>query len=713
MDAQVGDSAWEGLGLVAYDTVVGRLAGFRAREGQRAMAQEVARALSRCELGEPPGEGLDDPARAIAVVQAGTGVGKSAAYIAVGAAIAKARSTRLLISTSTIALQSQLMEKDLPAIAAASPEPFTFALAKGRGRYVCKDKLLRHALIETASQDLLDFGEEPPAPATGAAALAQEARVSFYRRLVDATGAGWDGDRDTLETPPTPEDWIPVAAERHTCTVKACPQFDDCAYYRARRKLADVNVIVANHDLLLASVNARILPELSDCLLVVDEAHHLPKKAVEQFAASMDLTRLRWLDKVPKALAQVASELSVPLSDGVEPAARELRTALGELARLLMDNFRADVTQAEGVQRLGEVEVQELLGEPLRVVSAQAASLMDAANKLATELRTRMRDNPGSTRLTALFAALGGFAPHLAAAKEASEGLLAQGEAARRTAKWCSFDTDGAYIGMKLHACPILPGDLLRHHLWSRVRGAVLTSATITSCGNFNFFLREGGLSGDPDVRTVAVPSPFDYARQGRIVVRQTRASPKDLAAFNAEVVQLLARDIEQLQGGGLALFTSRRHMEQAIESLEPRLRERVLVQGSKPRGVLVAEHARRVQAGQPSVIMGLASFGEGLDLPGDLCRELWIMKLPFGSPDDPVGEARAEFVEASGGNAFADLVVPETGVRLLQWTGRGIRTETDTARITLFDRRITEQAYGRRILAGLPPYPVEIVKPD
>lgn len=713
MTAHEGDSAWEGLGLGAFDTVVGRLAGFRARDGQRAMAQAVARALSRGELGEPPGERLDDPARAIAVVQAGTGVGKSAAYIAVGAAIAKARSSRLLISTSTVALQSQLMEKDLPAIAAASPEGFTFALAKGRGRYVCKDKLLRHALIETASQDLLDFGEEPAPPPTGAAAAAQEQRVSFYRSLVDAIHAGWDGDRDSMDTPPAPEDWIPVAAERHTCTVKACPQFDDCAYYRARRKLADVDVIVTNHDLLLASVNARVLPELSDCLLVVDEAHHLPRKAVEQFASSMDLTRLRWLDKVPKALAQVASELSVALPDGIEPAARELRTALGDLARLVMDNFRADQPDPEGVQRLQETVVQELLGEPLRVVASQAATLMDAANKLATELRARMRDNPGATRLTALFAALGGFVPHLTAAQEASEGLLAQGDAARRTAKWCSFDTDGTYIGMKLHACPILPGDLLRHHLWSRVRGAVLTSATITSCGNFQFFLREAGLSGDPDVSTVAVQSPFDYAKQGSIVIRQTRASPKELAAFNAEVAQLLAQEIAQLQGGGLALFTSRRHMEQAVEALDARLRERVLVQGSKPRGALVAEHTRRVQAGQPSVIMGLASFGEGLDLPGDLCRELWITKLPFGSPDDPVSEARAEFVEASGGNAFSDLVVPETGVRLLQWTGRGIRTESDTARITIFDRRLTEQAYGRRILAGLPPYPVEVIRPD
>jgi ATP-dependent DNA helicase DinG len=322
-----------------------------------------------------------------------------------------------------------------------------------------------------------------------------------------------------------------------------------------------------------------------------------------------------------------------------------------------------------------------------------------------------MKDNPGATRYPALYATLGSFAPHLVAAREAAEGLLTQGDDARRTAKWCSIDTSSGFIGLKLHACPILPGDLLRHQLWAKVRGAVLTSATITSCGSFNFFLSESGLSFDEDVQTLAVQSPFDYTRQGRIVVRQTRAQPKDLDAFNAEASRLLAQDIAQMEGGGgLALFTSRKHLEQAYESLERRLRDCVLVQGSKPRGALVAEHARRVEAGQPSVILGLASFGEGLDLPGDLCRQLWIMKLPFGSPDDPEGEARSEYVQASGGNAFSDLVVPQTGVRLLQWTGRGIRTETDTARITLFDRRITEQSYGRRILAGLPPYPVEVV---
>lgn len=709
-DTQAGASGaadWEALGLATYEAVVARLAGFRAREGQRAMVHEASRVFAHGELGETP----DEPERAIAVVQAGTGVGKSAAYSTAGTAIAKARGARLLIATSTVALQSQLMEKDLPALSAASPIPFSFALAKGRGRYVCKDKLLRHALIDTAAQDLLDFGDTIALPGTAAQA---EARVQLYRRLADAVDKGWDGDRDSLDAPPAPEDWAPVAAERHTCTVKACQHFDDCAYYRVRRKLAQVDVIVTNQDLLLASMNARILPELSDCLLVIDEAHHLPAKAVEQFAARLELDRLRWLDRLPKALATVSAELETSLPPDIDTTLRSMREALHALSRLVLDRFGAEIDEAGGVRRLAEIEVHELLAEPLKAVAAGAAALMAAAGAQGAALKERMREQPGATRLQALYTALGASMPPLAAALESTERLLTEGEDARRTAKWCSFDPLGTALGISLHACPILPGELLRRQLWSRVRSAVLTSATLTSCGSFDWFLREAGLRGDPAVRAVAVPSPFDHAAQGALVVQRTCAAPRDFNAYNAEVAVRLAQAVDALgSGGGLALFTSRRHLQQAVDAitdLDPALQARILVQGTQPRGALVAEHARRVRAGQPSVLLGLASFGEGLDLPGDLCRHLWIMRLPFGSPDDPVAEARAEFVEAAGGNAFADLVVPQAGVRLLQWTGRGIRTETDTARITVFDSRLVDQAYGRRLLAGLPPYPVQVV---
>ncbi len=255
------------------------------------------------------------------------------------------------------------------------------------------------------------------------------------------------------------------------------------------------------------------------------------------------------------------------------------------------------------------------------------------------------------------------------------------------------------------HASPTLPGGTLRHHLWSGVRAAVLTSATLTSCGRFDFLLREIGLADDPDVTTLEVPSPFDFRRQGRLVLAATRADPKQAAAFTQEMVQALMRDLRGVRHGALVLFTSREQMRQATEALPEDLRARVLVQNEWPRQRLLQQHAQRVAAGQPSIIFGMQSFGEGLDLPGRLCEDLFITKLPFMPPDDPVGEARAEWLREAGRDPFMELVVPATAIRLAQWVGRAIRTEEDEAHVVCYDRRLTQTSYGQRLLAGLPPF--------
>lgn len=695
----------EAVGMDAFDAVVTRLPGFRLRPGQRTMAQEVARAFASAELGETE----EAPKRAISVVQAGTGVGKSAAYISVGVAIAKARKTRLVLSSSTVALQSQLIEKDLPLLAQALPEPFTFALAKGRGRYVCKQKLLRKALIDTSAQDVLELEDESPTPERPA--LAGDRQVVLYRSMADALASGWEGDRDTLPESPHPDDWAPVAAERNTCAGRSCPDFAECAYYKARKKLAGVDVIVANHDLVLASIGARTLPDLDSCLVVFDEAHHLPQKALDQFASKMDLTRLRWLDRVMKVLAAVAADVSTPLPVGIDRTLRELKTAMGDLGALIWDNYSSAMRNKDGVLRLGDRDIDALLAEPLRVIAAHSGTVDDTLRVLNDELRARMKEDPSTNaRGVALIAALGGVAPRVANVKHAAEMLLLEGEHAKTTAKWCSADLTSGSVALQLHACPILPGELLTYGLWHKVRGAVLTSATLASCGRFDYFLEEAGLAKDPAVTSRSVSSPFDYEKQGAIVVAKTRAQPSNLAAYNAEVATMIALEVGRIERGALALFTSRRHMEQALDAVAPDLRDRVLMQGSMARGPLLAEHRRRVEAGQPSMIFGLQSFGEGLDLPGDLLNQLFIAKLPFAQPSDPVNEARAEYVEALGGNPFDELVVPATGIKLLQWTGRGIRTETDIAQITCYDRRLTEKDFGRRILKGLPPYPVRVV---
>ncbi|RYG20948.1 MAG: ATP-dependent DNA helicase DinG, partial [Burkholderiales bacterium] len=248
--------------------------------------------------------------RRIAVLQAGTGVGKSAAYLAVGIAIALARKTRLVVSSSTVTLQEQLTFKDLPQLRAVMPHPFSFALAKGRGRYVCRTKLLRK--VGRSSDESLAFDDDdvPAAERRNAApASAPGQRIAFYRTLANALERGWEGDRDSLPESPAREDWGPVAADRHTCTVRACPEFGRCSYYKARKQLAASYVLVVNHDLLLASIGTRMLPELDGALLVLDEGHNLPKTAAEQFASALDLSRLRWLDKFPTVLGTVAAAL--------------------------------------------------------------------------------------------------------------------------------------------------------------------------------------------------------------------------------------------------------------------------------------------------------------------------------------------------------------------------------------------------------------------
>lgn len=696
-------------GLAAFDAVVNGADGFRARPGQREMAQEVARAFAAATLGET----TEVPERAIAVVQAGTGVGKSAAYNAVGIAIAKMRKTRLVISTASVALQEQLVNKDLPLLAKHMAEPFTFALAKGRGRYVCRLKLLQRALVDTESADLLGLDDDAPADEMKQPEVGGQ-RVQFYRRLVDALENGWSGDRDSLPDPPAPADWAGVAAERHTCTVRACPHFNNCSYYLARRELAKADVIVANHDLVLASVGAHTLPGLGSALIAFDEAHHLPAKAVEQFVSHMDLTRLRWLEKFPRALAMVASEVGHPLEFAPEMVARELKAALNDTGRMLWHQHSSEMRDEDGMRRIAEDEVHGALREPLEAIRARAAVLDDAAQALAHLLRDAMKEHPANNaRWSTLFALLGGFAPRVSSVRQTAELLLAEGEEARQLAKWSTVDRAGAGVALQLHACPILPGQLLALHLWHRGRGCVLTSATLTSCGSFDFFLSEAGLAADPAVRAVEVASPFDYQRQGALVVRKTRAAPKDARAYTEEATHLLLEDLRGVSSGALVLFTSRRHMHQAAGVLPEDLKARVLVQGSEPRAALLARHRERVTGGEPSILFGLQQFAEGVDLPGRLCENLYIMKLPFHPSTDPVSQARAEYVEAEGGNAFADLVVPATGVRMLQWTGRGIRTETDRAVITCFDKRLTESSFGRRILGGLPAYPVRVVAPS
>ena len=775
------------LALATFDQAVDGQNGFRSRPGQRQMAERVAATFSQADLGSrrdaaapvlgaapvpglPGNDSADDadgppPQRRFAVIQAGTGVGKSLAYSAPAIALALARNTRVLISTATVALQEQLVNKDLPALAAALAssglQPFRFALAKGRGRYVCQLKLDRLAGGDPQEPDDL-FADDPLPSGSGAVANNAipssaggtfddklSARHQAWAAMGMALASGtWDGDRDSLPTAPEGDVWQPVAAEAASCTGKHCPLFNRCNYFEQRKALVGAQIIVANHDLLLSSLGSRVLPELDHCLLVLDEAHHLPGVAQDQFTRSMDLTRLRWVDQLAQRATQVGAALY--LSDALEAPqlAAALKVALQDLARATVDTLRPTAPppaptaarrpapnpafkSADDRVRPPKGVLPDAMLPPLDAVVAAADAWLVHLSGMARTLKAEIKDKPeDARRLSNLYAHMGTLAPrleavadtaklllsgHELAAAPTTSGLIHPNEAPPETrpqvpvAKWFTFDAVGdgpqATLHIKAFACPTLPGTVLRQHLWPRVRSAVLTSATLTSCGRFDFFLAECGLSGDPDASALAVPSPFDFATQGRFEVVETRNDPREAAAFTREMIALLMADLAGVQDGALVLFTSRDQMRQAVTALPDRLRPYVLVQGDWPRTVLLQRHRQAVARGDASIIFGMQSFGEGLDLPGKLCATLFIAKLPFAPPDDPVGEARAEWLEAQGRNPFNELVVPATSVRLAQWAGRAIRTETDQARIVCYDRRLLRTPYGQRLMQGLPPF--------
>ena len=765
---------WAQAALQSFDAVVSATEGFRSRAGQRLMAEQVARTFSRATLGKVDEEsGEPAPTRSIAVIQAGTGVGKSLAYCAPAIALALARGTRVLISTATVALQEQLVNKDLPALAALMPQPFKFALAKGRGRYVCKlklDRLAGHGEAEEEGEDDL-FAEEEAAARAKRPRHETEARIQFYSTMAQTLAKGaWDGDRDSLDTPPEPEVWSPVAAEGASCTGKHCPAFSQCTYYDKRKELVGAQVIVANHDLLLSSLGARVLPELDNCLLVLDEAHHLPSTALDQFACSMDLSRITWIERLASRGLRIGALLEVEEIADIPKHSAQLRQTLQDLARIVMDVYgeqlkgfsgrierQVGAADRDGLQgakhshsgRYGEHlqrgrppepadahgariraenplrqpsawgparvrvprgELPEQLIAPLGLVAASADGFLEALRAISKALRAEMRDKPDEAkRLSTLYAQIGMLAPRLEELHATAQLLLQDApEGAVPAAKWFTLEVDGDFIVVKAHASPILPGTTLRNHLWSAVRGAVLTSATLTSCGHFDFFLREAGLHGDEAATTLEVPSPFNYAAQGTLIAAETRADPKNAAQFTTEMVEALLHDIARVEYGALVLFTSREQMRQAVDALPTAMRSVVLVQNALPRTQLLKRHRERVENGEPSVIFGMQSFGEGLDLPGRLCESVFITKLPFAPPDDPVGEARAEWLRAVGRDPFSELVVPATAIRLAQWVGRAIRTEEDMAHVYCYDKRLTRTSYGQRLLKGLPPFALE-----
>lgn len=678
------------------------------RWGQRQMIAEIANTLGRI---PGPGETATEGS-AVCVIEAGTGTGKTIAYAVSAIPIAQALDKRLIVATATVALQEQFVNKDLPDIRQSSGLEFSYALAKGRRRYVCLSKLDRHLAQGEGDTALLPLYPDEVASATGADAM------PFYNAMIDALARGqWDGDRDNWPDS-IPEDvWFGVTTDHSQCSGRRCPNIGQCSFFRARDELQNADIIVTNHDLTLSDLalgGGAILSAPEDSIYIFDEGHHLPDKALSHFSTFCRLhTTISWLQDSRKLLGQAA-----PILSALPALQRPLELLPGEMEEAVASLQVAEQTVA---QLFEEVDLDEARDDPqlrfehglvpaslLPVAAALEARFQSLSSHLARmekELEDALEDEFATVDKSDIetwhlnVGAMSGRADSTLALWQ--EFAVTGEDDVPPKARWITMLNSGGQFGFDLRCSPILAADILQDYLWTRAAGVVVTSATITALNSFDRFILHAGSPADAIYKVVV--SPFDYAN-AVFNVPAMDCEPGNAQAHTEEIIALLPQ-LLNLDEGSLVLFSSRRQMLDVYHGVNVVLDSKVLMQGDSSKQEILRRHRDSIDRGEGSIIFGLASFAEGVDLPGDYCRHVVIAKVPFAVPDSPLEAALAEWVEAQGRNAFMEISVPDAALRLVQASGRLLRTEQDTGRVTLLDKRVLTKRYGKAILDSLPPF--------
>lgn len=646
------------------DAAVEVLGGVR-REGQAIMAQAVAAAVEN---------------RQHLLVQAGTGTGKSLGYLVPVVDHAVRTGGRVVVSTATLALQRQVVGRDLPVVAGALaphlPRPPTVALLKGWHNYLCVHK------VAGGYPDDGTLFEHLPEPTGATQPDSLGAQVVRVREWAEETETG---DRDDLVPGVSDRAWRQVSVSSLECLGRRCPMLGSCFGDAARAAARTADVVVTNHAMLAATAShgSQALPEHD--VLVVDEAHELAARVTDQATGELSLATVEHAARAARRLA------GLPTTD-LDAAGQALATAL--------------VASREGRFPDG---LPDDLGEAVAVVR-------DTVRGLLTALRTAAPTNPGEPDGGRQVAAAA-----LAELFEVAERLVAADE---RTVLWCARGTDrhGGQL-TRLHAAPLSVSGLIRSQLLAD-RVAVLTSATLSLGGSFDAAAGAVGLARDgaaeaPTARQdqpddgrdqperdgaawegIDVGSPFDYARQGICYVAARLPAPGRDPATEAQLDEIEAL-VRAAGGRTLGLFSSRRAAQAAAEAMRERLDVPVLAQGDDQLPTLVG----RFTDDPATCLFGTLSLWQGVDVPGPTCRLVLIDRIPFPRPDDPVSAARSEAVAKAGGNGFMAVAASHAALLLAQGAGRLIRTAADRGVVAVLDPRLVTARYGAYLARSLPPF--------
>jgi ATP-dependent DNA helicase DinG len=649
----------------------------------------------------------------IALLEAGTGVGKSFAYLLPAIEWSLANGERTIVSTNTINLQEQLVGKDLPLLAKAfrdrERQP-RYALLKGWANYLCLSRL--------------------GLAVDGQTSLLEPERQRELVSLNEWASSTADGSLNDLVDQPSAEVWEEVRAEADLCTRLECPHFDRCFVFEARRRAAEADVVVVNHHLLAADLAVRrvqdnwqeaaVLPPYKR--LILDEGHHLEDVAARHLGAQVTsrgvhrvLSRLERNGRglIPTLLAELRRQddlLSTAsaelLRTSVLPAVAEVRAAVERVFVLLAERI---APERGGVVRLDDSFATDAIWD--RGLGVALDNVVSGLQRLADGVETvtdRLELTEEPDRRSQLIGELRGVVRRLASAADGF-GVTLRPQHGTDVVRWIERRGDRPVGGLPfpvgLQAVPLDLASVLRESVFDRVDTVVVTSATLTAGESFDFLKDRIGLMLPPDpVKYEEVlASPFDFGSQCLLAIPTDAADPRQDEPSHDRAVAQAASDVAAASDGGVfVLFTSHAALRRVAGMLRATIGNRwpLLVQGEAPRDLLL----RRFRDLGNAILLGTDSFWEGVDVPGRSLRALILAKLPFKVPSEPVTAARLEALQARGIDGFNHYLLPLAALKLKQGFGRLIRTATDVGVVVLLDQRVVTRRYGEVLLSSLPP---------
>jgi ATP-dependent DNA helicase DinG len=544
---------------------------------------------------------------------------------------------------------------------------------------------------------------------------ADESTLSFYNEMMLSFGSGeWSGDRDQWPDKLDDSLWHSVTSTHRECLNRRCPHYQNCPFFEARKELEEADVIIANHDLVLADLSlggGAILPAPEDTIYVFDEGHHLPEKSLMHFANQIPVKFLlnqmeNWRKQLPKVRLELAyGEQSERLIDELNDALVSAHELMGFAWTSLQPWFNR-LDGDDKVMTLLQQEQQEPISEILSPLQSPVLAVFTTLNAIEESIRKRLSnctDVEEKDRLQNTLPLIGRWLSRIEPAKDLINAWLQEDQPDYPpTARWLEKIDTPEIQDLVLNTSPVSANNVLRAFLWNRCAGAIVTSATLTIENRFDRYLTQAGIRSEADVLKVA--SPFDYPNLVNAIIPEYAVDGSKRDIHTDSIVKLIETELSR-EHGNLVLFSSRAQMNDVYELLNDEWQDVVTLQDDLPKTALIKHHKTRLEEGAGSTLFGLASLAEGVDLPGNYLTNLVIAKLPFGVPDDPISSTLSLWLESKGNNPFQIVTLPSAIIRLVQACGRLVRHENDKGNIWLMDRRLIEKRYGKTIMNSLPNY--------